>query len=172
MRYTAKQALFTLILSASLSVLTQNLSAYEFGGMKGEYMNTEQTNFYGFGLFTSNKRFDAEIEGFFAQELFSGKYQDPGYITDKYKLFFVAFTGYFHFIRTEKLSFYGGMGIMPWLPKAYAYHFVAGMDFFWTENWRLFYNFRYLVNNASDYQYPSGTSVSVGIKFAVRWINI
>ena len=166
-----KHALLILILAAS-GVLTQDLNAYEFGGLKGEYMNTNQTNFYGMGLFTSNKRFDAEVEGFFAQELFSGKASEPGYITDNYKLFFVAFSGYFHFIRTEKFSLYGGMGIMPWLPKSYAYHFAVGMDFFWSENWRLFYNFRYLVNNASDYHYPSGTAVSVGIKFAMRWVNI
>ncbi|HNJ66783.1 MAG TPA: hypothetical protein PKW28_12870, partial [Turneriella sp.] len=42
------------------------LSAVEFGGGKFEYMNSKETSFMGFGLFTSNKRFDAEVEGFVA----------------------------------------------------------------------------------------------------------
>ncbi|AFM14781.1 hypothetical protein [Turneriella parva] len=148
------------------------LSAVEFGGGKFEYMNSKETSFMGFGLFTSNKRFDAEIEGFVAPEYFSGSTSSAGYLGDNYRLFFVAFSGYFHFIRTDKMSLFVGGGIMPWLPKTYAYHFAAGMDFFFSENWRIFYQFRYMDNNAENYRYPTGTSVAVGFKYAFRLLNI
>ncbi len=148
------------------------ISAVEFGGGKFEYMNSKETSFMGFGLFTSNKRFDAEVEGFVAPQFFSGNTSDAGYLGDNYRLFFVAFSAYFHFIRTDKMSVFVGGGIMPWLPKTYAYHFAAGMDFFFSENWRIFYQFRYMENNAENYRYPTGTSVAVGFKYAFRLLNI
>jgi hypothetical protein len=152
--------------------LAQEVSAVEFGGGKFEYMNSKETNFLGFGLFTSNKRFDAEIEGFVAPEVFSGNTDNAGYLGSNYRLFFVAFSGYFHFIRTDKFSLFVGGGIMPWLPRTYAYHFAGGMDFFFTENWRIFYTFRWMENNADQYRYPTGTSVAVGFKYAFRLLNI
>lgn len=148
------------------------LGAVEFGGGKFEYMNSKETSFMGFGLFTSNKRFDAEVEGFVAPQVFTGNTTDTGYLGSNYRLFFVAFSGYFHFIRTDKMSIFVGGGIMPWLPRTYAYHFAAGMDFFFSENWRIFYTFRFMENNASEYRYPTGTSVAVGFKYAFRLLNI
>lgn len=159
-----------LVLPAVL--LTVPLSAVEFGGGKFEYMNSKETSFMGFGLFTSSKRFDAEVEGFVAPQVFTGNTTDAGYIGDNYRLFFVAFSGYFHFIRTDKMSIFVGGGIMPWLPRTYAYHFAAGMDFFFSENWRIFYTFRFMENNAAEYRYPTGPSVSVGFKYAFRLLNI
>ena len=147
-------------------------SAAEFGGGKFEYMNSKETSFMGFGLFTSNKRFDAEVEGFVAPAVFSGNTDNEGYLGSNYRLFFVAFSGYFHFLRTDKMSLFVGGGIMPWLPKTYAYHFAAGMDFFFSEEWRIFYLFRYMDNNAAEYRYPTGTSVAVGFKYAFRMLNI
>jgi hypothetical protein len=147
-------------------------SAAEFGGGKFEYMNSKETNFIGIGLFTSDKRFDAEIEGFIAPVFFSGNTDNEGYLGSNYRLFFVAFSGYFHFLRTDKMSLFVGGGIMPWLPKTYAYHFAAGMDFFFSENWRIFYLFRYMDNNAETYRYPTGTSVAVGFKYAFRTMDI
>lgn len=155
-----------------LLLLSGSISAVEFGGGKFEYMNSKDTNFLGFGLFTSNKRFDAEIEGFVAPTVFTGNTDQSGYLGSDYRLFFVAFSGYFHFIRTDKMSLFVGGGIMPWLPKTYAYHFAAGMDFFFSEEWRIFYVFRYMDNNAAEYRYPTGTSVAVGFKYAFRLLNI
>jgi len=151
--------------------IPSSLSAVEFGGGKFEYMSSKETNFLGFGFFTSNKRFDAEIEGFVAPEYFAGGSVD-GYFGPNYRYFFVAFSGYFHFLRTDKMSLFAGGGIMPWLPKTYAFHVAAGMDFFITENWRIFYMFRYLDNNAADYRYPTGASVAFGFKYAFRLLNI
>jgi hypothetical protein len=160
-----------LIIISALSFVS-SASAVEFGGGKIEYMNSKQTSFLGFGLFTSNKRFDAEIEGFIAPEVFTGNTSESGYLGNNYRLFFVAFSGYFHFIRTDKMSLFVGGGIMPWLPKTYAYHLAAGMDFFFSENWRIFYTFRYMENNADEYRYPTGTSIAVGFKYAFRLLNI
>ncbi|HRP68084.1 MAG TPA: hypothetical protein PLY93_00935 [Turneriella sp.] len=147
----------------------QSVEAIEIGGGKFEYMNSKQTNFLGFGLFTSNKRFDAEIEGFFSVQAFGDAADNVG---PDYRFFFVAFSGYFHFIRTDKMSLFAGGGIMPWLPRTYAYHLAVGMDFYFSENWRLFYTFRYMDNNAAEYRYPTGTSVAVGFKYAFRLLNI
>lgn len=155
-----------------LCCAVQSLSAVEFGGGKLEYMNSKDTNFIGFGLFTSNKRFDAEIEGFAASQVFAGNTNYTNSLGPNYPLFFVAFSGYFHFIRTDKMSVFVGGGIMPWLPRTYAYNFAAGMDFFLNENWRVFYTFRWMENNASDYHYATGASVSIGFKYAFRLINI
>jgi len=149
-----------------------SLGAVEFGGGKLEYMNSKDTSFVGFGLFTSNKRFDAEIEGFAASQVFAGNTTIGSGLGSDYRLFFVAFSGYFHFIRTDKMSFYVGGGIMPWLPRAYAYNLAAGMDFFLSENWRAFYTFRWMENNADQYSYPTGASVSFGLKYAFRMLNI
>lgn len=146
--------------------------AIELGGGKFEYMNSKETSFMGFGLFTSNKRFDAEVEGFVAPQVFTGKTDNEGFLGSNYRLFFVAFSGYFHFIRTDKWSLFVGGGIMPWLPKTYAFHVALGMDFYFSENWRLFYTFRYMENNASEYRYPTGPSVAVGFKYAFRLLNI
>lgn len=150
----------------------QSAHAVEFGGGKFEYMNSKETSFVGFGLFTSNKRFDAEIEGFVSPIFFSGNTEKQDFLGPNYRLFFVAFSGYFHFLRTDKMSLFVGGGIMPWLPKTYAYHFAAGMDFFFSEEWRIFYLFRYMDNNAVSYRYPTGTSVAVGFKYAFRMLNI
>ncbi len=168
MRNIVTRLLAALLLIGSASAL----SAAEFGGGKFEYMNSKETSFVGFGLFTSNKRFDAEIEGFVAPTFFSGNTENEGYLGSNYRLFFVAFSGYFHFLRTDKMSLFVGGGIMPWLPKTYAYHFAAGMDFFFSEEWRIFYLFRYMDNNADAYRYPTGTSVAVGFKYAFRMLNI
>ncbi len=158
--------LFVLFLALAPLVL----HAHEFTGVKMEYMNTELTNFYGFGFFTSNRRFDAEVETFFATKMLKGTEEteeDLGYkwIESDYKLWYLAFSGYFHFIRSDKLSMYVGTGIMPLFPGAYVFHYTAGVDFFWDEDWRIFYNFRRLYNNADEYSYPVGPSMSVGIKF-------
>lgn len=155
-----------------LSLTTVSLSAVEFGGGKLEYMNSKNTNFVGFGLFTSNKRFDAEIEGFFAPRLLGEDEQSATTLGEDYRVFFFAFSAYFHFLRTDKMSLFAGGGIMPWLPRTYAYHLAAGMDFFIGENWRLFYMFRYMDNNAAEYRYPTGVSVSFGFKYAFRLLNI
>lgn len=160
------------LLTAALTVFSISVNAIEMGGGKLEYMNSKETSFIGFGLFTSNKRFDAEIEGFMSPEVFTGNTGKDGYLGSNYRLFFVAFSGYFHFIRTDKMSMFVGGGIMPWLPKTYAYHVAVGMDFYFSENWRVFYTFRYMDNNASDYRYPTGTSVAVGFKYAFRLLNI
>ncbi len=160
------------LLALLLAGLTTVTNAVEFGGAKVEYMNSKETNFLGFGFFTSNKRFDAEIEGFISPQVFTGKTDQENYLGSNYRLFFVAFSGYFHFIRTDKMSVFVGGGIMPWLPKTYAYHFAVGMDFFFSDNWRIFYTFRYMDNNAGDYRYPTGTSVAVGFKYAFRLLNI
>ncbi|MCX7633710.1 MAG: hypothetical protein N2Z22_10300 [Turneriella sp.] len=144
--------------------------AAEFGGTKIEYMNSKETNFVGLGLFTSNKRFDAEVEGFVAPSFFSGNaYSRFG---PDFRFFFVAFSGYFRFLRTDKLSVFIGGGIMPWLPRTYAYHFATGMDFFLSEEWRIFYMFRYMDNNAQPYRYPTGVAVSFGFKYSFRFLNI
>lgn len=161
-----------ILLALAPAILVTQVSAVEFGGGKFEYMNSKETSFMGFGLFTSNKRFDAEIEGFVAPQVFTGKTDDEGFLGSNYRLFFVAFSAYFHFIRTDKWSLFFGGGIMPWLPKTYAFHVALGMDFFFTENWRLFYTFRYMENNASEYRYPTGPSVAVGFKYAFRLLNI
>lgn len=161
-----------LIFACLMLLGATGVSAVEFGGGKIEYMNTKETNFLGFGLFTSNKRFDAEVEGFVATEYLSGNGNDPNYFGSNYRYFFVAFSGYFHFIRTDKMSMFVGGGIMPWLPRSYAYHFAAGMDFFFSDNWRVFYTFRYMDNNAGEYRYPTGTSVAIGFKYAFRLLNI
>lgn len=145
--------------------------AVEFAGTKLEYMNVEQTNFYGFGVFTSNKRFDAEIEFFLASKVFSGNSDSSAEsVGPDYKFFFYSFAGYFHFIRTDKMSWYVGTGIMPLLPKVYVYHYLIGVDFFWSENWRVFYTFRKLYNNAGSYSYPSGTSFAAGVKYAFSFL--
>ncbi|MBV6492731.1 MAG: hypothetical protein LDLANPLL_00728 [Turneriella sp.] len=161
--------LHAFLLALFLLPFTASVEGIEMGGGKFEYMNSKQTNFLGFGLFTSNKRFDAEIEGFVSQKAFDDSAGDIG---EDYRFFFVAFSGYFHFVRTDKMSLFVGGGIMPWLPRTYAYHFAAGMDFYFSENWRLFYTFRYMDNNAADYRYPTGTSVAVGFKYAFRLLNI
>ncbi|RME89732.1 MAG: hypothetical protein D6767_07945, partial [Candidatus Hydrogenedentota bacterium] len=156
-----------------LSVIAP-ISAYEFAGLKTEYMNAEKTNFYGFGLFTSNKRFDAEIEFFLSTKVFKGESEAKA-LSDKAKLFFYSFAAYFHFIRTDSISYYIGTGIMPLLPKVYAVHATLGMDFFWGENWRVFYNFRYLYNNAStavNYRYPGGATFAFGFKYTWDFIKI
>jgi hypothetical protein len=167
-----KKAMLLWVFALAACLVTTAASAIEFGGGKIEYMNSKQTSFVGFGLFTSNKRFDAEVEGFVASQFFSGNSGENNTLGNDYRLFFVAFSGYFHFIRTDKMSMFVGMGIMPWLPKTYAYNFSAGMDFFFTENWRLFYTFRYMENNAEEYRYPTGVSVAVGFKYAFRLFNI
>lgn len=154
-----------LMLFALVSLTATTTMAYEFSGFKLEYMNGEETNFYGFGIFTSNKRFDAEVEFFAASKVFSGKADQTSPSTGDYKYFFFSFAGYFHFVRTDSISFYLGMGIFPFIPKTYIYHGTLGMDFFWTENFRVFYNYRYLYNNAQDKRYPSGATFSAGIKF-------
>lgn len=144
----------------------------EFGGVKVEYMNAELTNFYGFGFFTSNRRFDAEVEGFLSTKTMKQRPNDKsdeelGYtwIGDNYKFWYMAFSGYFHFIRSDKFSIYAGTGIMPLFPNVYVFHYTAGMDFFWHKDVRLFYNFRNLFNNAESYRFPLGPSFSVGLKY-------
>lgn len=152
---------FAMLLGIALS---QKADAVEFSGAKMEYMGAEKTGFYGFGLFTSDKRFDAELEFFMSTKGWQGN-PDGEELHDNYKLFFFSFAAYFHFIRTDKISWYIGSGIMPWMPRSYAYHYTVGLDFFWDEDFRFFYNFRRLYNNAEAYHYPSGNSFSAGIKW-------
>ncbi len=145
-------------------------SAFELSGTKLEYMNAANTNFYGFGLFTTDKRFDAEMEFFASTRAFQN---DAAYYFHEYdyKLWFIAFSGYLHFIRTDNMSFYAGVGIMPFIPRRYAYHFTIGTDFFFTEAFRVFYNYRIMENNAADFAYPRGTSYSFGFKYTTNWFN-
>ncbi|MDZ7343098.1 MAG: hypothetical protein ONA90_01145 [candidate division KSB1 bacterium] len=148
-----------------LWVLPQARFAAEFSGSKFEYMNSKQTNFIGVGFFTSDKRFDAEVEFFLAPAFFDSGQNYENYGPD-YRFFFAAFSGYFRFLRTDKMSIFVGGGIMPWLLRSYAYHFAAGMDFFLSEHWRVFYMFRYMDNNAQHHRYTTGTAVSFGLKYA------
>ena len=151
----------------------KDVFAYEYAGFKAEFMNAEKTNFYGGGLFTSNKRFDAEIEFFISSKGFEAGAKN---ISPDVRMYFYSFAGYFHFIRTDSISYYIGTGIMPLLPKAYIYHATLGMDFFWSENFRIFYNFRYLYNNASgpniNYYYPRGATFSFGFKYTWDFLKI
>ena len=169
---------YTLALALALFLLSSiSVQAKEFGGIKLEYMNAQNTNFYGFGLFTSDKRFDAEIEFFIAQRAFEGTDKvDPATgattsaITSEYRLFYASFSGYFHFIRTDKMSFYIGTGIMPLLLRSYAFHGSLGADYFWTENFRAFYTFRYIATGGSDYSFPTGPSFAAGLKWTFDFL--
>lgn len=157
-----------------LCISTGSIHAYEYAGFKGEFMSAQKTNFYGAGLFTSNRRFDAEIEFFLSTKVFRPT-PESVIDLDKEKLFFYSFAGYFHFIRTDSISYYIGTGIMPLLPRVYAVHATLGMDFFWGENFRVFYNFRYLYNNASsavNYHYPGGATFSFGFKYTWDLLRI
>ena len=145
----------------------------EFTGTKFEYLNTGKTNFYGLGFFTSDKRFDAEIEFFMSQKVYQRMGSDaPIHISEAYRRYYFSFAAYFHFIRTDTVSYYVGSGIMPLLPKAYSYHLTLGMDFFWYENFRVFYNYRLLRNNASSYAFPQGTAFSAGFKYTIDAIRL
>lgn len=147
-----------------------NINSFELAGTKLEYMAADSTNFYGFGLFTTDKRFDAEIEFFASTRFFQGNGTE--YFNEyDYKLWFISFSGYLHFIRTDNMSFYGGIGIMPFIPRRYAYHFTLGTDFFFSEAFRVFYNYRIMQNNAADFAYPNGTSYSFGFKYTINWLN-
>lgn len=143
----------------------------EFGGTKIEYMNAHNINFYGLGFFASDKRFDAEVEFFLASKVFQGRNDDTAFVGPLYRNFFVSFTGYFHFIRTDKMSIFAGLGIMPWLPEAYSYHWVGGTDYFWSQSWRVFFNIRYLVNNATEYRYPNGFTFGAGFKYTFDFLS-
>ncbi len=157
-----KKRLFALIIvAAAVLAYGPTAQAAEFSGFKAEYLNAENTNLYGFGIFTSNKRFDAEAEFFLASKAFTGS---EGVAND-YKFFFFSFAGYFHFIRTDSVSYYIGTGIFPFIPKVYIYHATFGMDFFWSENFRVFYNYRYLFNNADESRYPKGSTFAAGFKY-------
>lgn len=156
-----KSILFSFLLLFGLV----QLSALEYSGSKLEYMNVENTGFYGFGIFASNRRFDAEVEIFAAHQVFSGGTDRATFAKSSYKTLFYSFSGYFHFIRTDTMSYYIGTGIFPFLPRSYAYHFTAGLDFSWGENWRVYYNYRILFNNAASYRYPSGSAFAAGIKY-------
>ncbi len=168
-------------------LLPTYVAGREFNGFKLEFMNAQKINYYGFGLFTSDKRFDAEMEFFFAQKLFAGETEadnrnqdenapppDPRKapkVTDAYRFWFMSFAAYFHFIRTDKMGIYIGSGIMPLLPEAYSYHWTVGMNFFWSDHFRVFYNYRYLINNAGDYSFPNGSALSFGLKYSFDFMS-
>ncbi|MCS6984048.1 MAG: hypothetical protein NZM25_02830 [Leptospiraceae bacterium] len=163
--------------------LGQKLYGREFNGFKLEYMNAENTNFYGFGLFSSDRRFDAEMEFFFASKLFKGESEDDAeeqgpdpvkapLVTSDYRFWFMSFSAYFHFLRTDKATVYLGSGIMPLLPQAYSYHWTVGMSLFWSDHFRVFYSFRHLINNAQGrYRFPAGPSMAFGLKYSFDFMS-
>lgn len=167
-----------------LFVTINSLVAREFNGFKLEYMNAEKTNFYGFGLFTSDKRFDAEMEIFLATKIFRGEtsndrreedLSNPAsapLVTSDYRFWYFSFSAYFHFIRTDKATIYIGSGIMPLLPEMYAYHGTIGLSLFWSDHFRVFYSYRYLVNNSGPrYTFPQGPSFAFGLKYSFDFLS-
>ena len=151
-----------------LAFSVPEIAAFEYTGIKGEYMTIENTGFYGMGIFTSNKRFDAEAEIFLSSKLLAGTTDTA---SANYKKYYYAFAGYFHFIRTDSISYYVGAGIMPFIARAYAYHVALGLDFFWHNDFRVFYQYRFLFNTASDYAYPKGSAFSAGFKYTWSSMN-
>lgn len=161
----------------SIFLLTHiSVEAKEFAGFKLEYLNSMDTNFYGFGFFTSDKRFDAEIEFFLATRALEGEdakesnKKSLSAIKKEYPLFYASFSGYFHMIRTDKMSLYIGTGIMPLIVGSYVYHGSIGVDYFWSQNFRGFYTFRYIQVGGNDISFPHGPSISAGLKWTFDFL--
>jgi hypothetical protein len=145
----------------------------EYTGFKLGYMNVKGTNLYGIGIFTSDKRFDAEMSFYFGERFYRAILEDNYYdesehngmsFTDYHKFYegvFVAFSGSFHFIRSPRMSVYIGGGLLPPIPifARYLYFYHIGVSIYQSAKFRIDFEFKQIFarNPTKDYSRINAT---------------
>lgn len=172
-----------LMVIATIFTSKPSAHAFEFSGITLDMMNSNSTNFYGLGFFTSDKLVTAGVSVLFPTEFYAGlgnsedkDTPDTHLYNRSYPLYSLLFYGQYNLIRTSRTSYFFSFGIQPFVPNKYVYSFGGGVEYFQSESIRFVFEFKniysnYLTDSDGESAYSNrianGPSFSFGIKFAL-----